>query len=223
MEIPAQTNGHLLDGVLETEGVGGAAPIVPAADAMQELSVNTNSYDVEFGQASGAVMIMTTKSGTNDWHGTGYSYLRNSALFARNPFTEPRGPGHFVYNQYGGTIGGPIKENKFFLFGHYQGVKVRSGGNILTTVPIQPFREGNFSSLTNNPVFDPATGGPAGVGRTQFPGNIIPQSRISPVSRKLLALLPAPTQAGTDNNFIAPQTIQVNQDLGHDSRRLQPE
>ena len=211
---PSQTNGHLLDGVLETEGVGGAAPIVPAADAMQELSVNTNSYDVEFGQASGAVMIMTTKSGTNDWHGTGYSYLRNNFLFARNPFTEPRGPGHFVYNQYGGTIGGPIKENKFFIFGHYQGVKVRSGGNILTTVPIQPFREGNFSSLPNNPVFDPATGGPAGVGRTQFPGNIVPQSRISPVSRNLLGLLPAPTQAGTDNNFIAPQTIQVNQDLG---------
>ena len=150
---------------------------------MQEFTVSTTNYDVEFGQVAGAVAMMTTRSGTNQIHGSANWDNRVNSLFARNSFTEPNGPGHFVFNQYGGTLGGPVNKNKLFLFGHYQGVRVRSGGNILATVPIEPFRRGDFSSLPQNPIFDPLTGGPGGVGRTQFPNNMIPANRISPVAK----------------------------------------
>lgn len=112
----AQLNYQLLDGVDDTEGVGGGAPIVPEVDALQEYTVNTANYDVEFGQVAGAMTIMTTKSGTNAWHGSAYEYNRVNALYARNSFTEPIGPGHYVWNQFGGTFGGPIKRNKLFVF-----------------------------------------------------------------------------------------------------------
>ena len=122
---------------------------------MQEFTVSTTNYDVEFGQVAGALAIMTTKSGTNSIHGSANWDNRVNALFARNSFTEPTGPGHFVFNQFGGTLGGPIKRNKLFAFGHYQGARVRSGGNILATVPTEAFRRGDFSALPRNPVFDP--------------------------------------------------------------------
>jgi len=211
----AQLNYFFLDGVDNTEGVGGGASLVPSVEAMQEFTVSTTNYDVEFGQVAGAVAMMTTRSGTNQIHGSANWDNRVNSLFARNSFTEPNGPGHFVFNQYGGTLGGPVIKNKLFLFGHYQGVRVRSGGNILATVPIEPFRRGDFSSLPQNPIFDPLTGGAGGVGRTQFPNNMIPASRISPVANKLLAMVPLPNNGtGPDLNFLAPNTQPINQDLG---------
>lgn len=211
----AQLNYFFLDGVDNTEGVGGGASIVPSVEAMQEFTVSTTNYDVEFGQVAGAVAMMTTRSGTNQIHGSANWDNRVNALFARNSFTEPNGPGHFVFNQFGGTLGGPIKKNKLFLFGHYQGVRVRSGGNILATVPLEPFRRGDFSSLPSNPIFDPNTGGAGGVGRTQFANNIIPTNRISGVSSKLLSMIPSPNNgAGTDLNFLAPNNQPINQNLG---------
>ena len=209
-----QLNQQLLDGVDNTEGVGGSAPIVPSTDALQEFTVKTSNYDVEFGQVAGAVQIMTTKSGTNQLHGSVHEFNRVNALFARNSFTEPNGPGHFVWNQYGGTLGGPIKRNKIFLFGYYEGIRVRSGGNTLTTVPTAAFRNGDFSSLPNHPIFDPASGGPGGVGRVQFNNNIIPASQLNPSVQKMLALLPAPNLPGTDNNLLSTVINPINQDLG---------
>ena len=209
-----QLNQQLLDGVDDTEGVGGGAPIVPSTDALQEFTVTTSNYDVEFGQVAGAVQIMTTKSGTNALHGSVHEFNRVNALFARNPFTEPNGPGHFAWNQYGGTLGGPIKRNKIFLFGYYEGIRVRSGGNVLTTVPTAAFRNGDFSSLSTHPIYDPLTGGTGGVGRTQFQNNIIPANRLDPSVQKMLALLPAANLAGTDNNLLTSQLNPINQDLG---------
>src|SRR5262249_54775579 len=159
---------------------------------------------------AGGVTLMTSKSGTNKFHGSGYEYNRISDMFARNSFTEPNGPGHFVWNQFGGSVGGPVLKNKLFGFFNYQGIRVRSGGGVLTTVPIQAFRNGDFSSV-KIPIYDPATGGPGGVGRTQFPGNIIPANRINNVAKNVLALLPLPNQAGTDNNYAAPVGHPINQ------------
>jgi hypothetical protein len=207
-----QLNTHLLDGVEDTDPIGGQAPIVPPLDGMQEVSFNTTNYDVEFGQVAGGVTLMTSKSGTNQYHGSGYEYNRMNSMFARNPFTEPNGPGHFVWNQFGGSVGGPILKNKLFGFFNYQGIRVRSGGGVLTTVPIQAFRNGDFSSL-KNPIYDPATGGAGGVGRTQFPGNIIPANRINAVAKNVLALLPLPNQPGTDNNYAAPVGHPINQNV----------
>ena len=105
-----QQNRQLLDGVDDTEGVGGAAPIVPLTDALQEYSLVTSNYDVELGQVAGAIQNFTTKSGSNELHGSAHEFNRANSLFARNPFTEPDGPGHFVWNQFGGTLGGPDQE-----------------------------------------------------------------------------------------------------------------
>jgi hypothetical protein len=132
-----QMNRQLLDGVDDTEGVGGAPAIVPSTDALQEYQLVTSNYDIELGQVAGAVQLFTTKAGTNQWHGSAHEFNRVNAMFASNPFTEAKsGPGHFVYNQFGGTMGGPIIKNKLFIFGYYDGYRVRSGGNVLTTVPI---------------------------------------------------------------------------------------
>jgi hypothetical protein len=210
-------NRQMLDGVDDTEGVGGAPAIVPSTDELQEYQLVTSNYDIELGQAAGAMQIFTTKSGSNQLHGNVHEFNRVNYLSARNPFTEPNGPGHLVYNQFGGTLGGPILRDKLFAFGYYEGYRYRSGGGILTTVPIQAFRDGDFSSLAaTNPIYDPATGGAQGVGRTQFLNNQIPADRISPISASLLAALPLPNVpgAGTNNNFVAPQINPINQDLG---------
>ncbi len=214
--LRGQQNRQLLDGVDDTEGVSGSAAIVPSTDALQEYQLVTSNYDIELGQVGGGVQIFTTKSGTNEIHGSAHEFNRVNALFARNPFTEPDGPGHFVWNQFGGTLGGPIKKNKLFLFGYYEGVRVRSGGNVLTTVPIAPFRTGNFSSLLpGHVIYDPLTGGPNGVGRTPFANNTIPTNRLDPSVQAMLAAMPMPTIPGqTDNNFLAPQISPLNEDLG---------
>ncbi len=213
----AQLNRQLLDGVDDTEGVGGAPAIVPSTDELQEYRLVTSNYDIELGQAAGAMQIFTTKSGTNQLHGNVHEFNRVNYLSARNPFTEPDGPGHLVYNQFGGVLGGPILRDKLFAFGYYEGYRYRSGGGLLTTVPIPAFRVGDFSSLAEtNPIYDPTTGGAQGVDRTQFPNNQIPMNRISPISAALLADLPLPNVpgAGTNNNFVAPQINPINQDLG---------
>ena len=213
----AQLNRQLLDGVDDTEGVGGGPAIVPSTYQLQEYQLITSNYDIELGQAAGAVQLFTTKSGTNELHGNLHEFNRVNYLSARNPFTEPNGPGHLVYNEFGATLGGPIIRDKLFAFGYYEGYRYRSGGGVLTTVPIPAFRAGDFSSVAATyPIYDPATGGPQGVGRTQFPNNQIPASRISPISAAMLADLPLPNVpgAGANNNFTAPQINPINQDLG---------
>ena len=210
-------NRQLLDGVDDTEGVGGSAAIVPSTDELQEYQLVTSNYDIELGQAAGAVQLFTTKSGTNEFHGNAHEFNRVNALSARNPFTEPNGPGHLVYNQFGGTLGGPILHDRLFAFGYYEGYRIRSGGGLLTTVPIPAFRAGDFSSLAaTNHIYDPTTGGGLGVGRTQFAGNQVPGNRIDPVVAAMLAKLPLPNVpgAGPNNNFTASQVNPINQDIG---------
>ncbi len=210
----SQQNVQLLDGILNTEPIGGAANVVPPLDALESVTGNTSNYDVEFGQSQGLVTVMTTKSGSNRWHGTAYEFNQVNSTSARNPFTEPTSTSHFVWNQFGATAGGAIKKNKLFVFGGYQGVRIRSGAARLLTVPIAPFRNGDFSSLltsdptTSHPIYDPATGNADGTGRSQFNYqgvlNKMDPARIDPVSAKLLATIPLPnTGSGTDNNFIA--------------------
>jgi hypothetical protein len=174
-----QQNVQLLDGTINTEPIGGSAAVVPPLDALESVTANTSNYDVEFGQSQGVVTSMTTKAGTNQWRGTAYEFNQINALSARNPFTEPKDTGHFVWNHFGATVGDPIRKNNLFVFGGYQGVRVRSGAPLLITVPTAAFRAGDFSSLAaTNPVFDPGTGNPDGTGQTRFPGNMIPAARI---------------------------------------------
>lgn len=204
---PSQQNTYKIDGTDDNDVLKGVPSLPPDTDEMQEVNFQTSNYDVELGRVSGAAMLMTTKSGSNEIHGTAFEYNRLNDEFASNPFTGP--PGHYVYNQYGGGIGGPVVKNKLFYYGHFEGVNLRSGGPVLTTVPTQAMRNGDFSSLPYT-VFDPTSGQPNGVGRVAFTNNQIPSSRIDPAAQALLALVPLPTRAGTDNNYIAPGVHNID-------------
>lgn len=194
-------NGFLLDGTNNQNPLLAIAIINPNLDSLQELKVTTSNYDAEFGSVAGALMQATTKSGTNQVHGTGFEYLRNNVFNSANPFTQQNPP--IRWNQFGGSLGGPIMKNKLFIFGDYQGSRQRNGSNLITTVPTTAERSGNLQSLLGsyicadgsvsasacgNPlmvptteggsvpaqggmVFDPTTGNPDGTGRQAITTN----------------------------------------------------
>ena len=212
-------NSRLLDGVDNTETIQGYSMLVSSQDSVQEVKVTTSNYDAEYGKVGGGVIQITTKSGTNTLHGSAFEYYRSSGFNAANPFTEPNGPAANVWNQFGGSLGGPIKKDKLFFFGDYQGVRNHLGTSSIYTSPIAAFRAGDFSSVAlSNPIYDPATGNPDGTGRTQFSCNgvlnVICPNRLSPAAQNLLALLPAPTNPNViDNNYTIsrPATFGQNQ------------
>jgi len=227
VEMPSEgsmvdTNGQLwtannfqVDGIDDLQfGWSGIQFIVPPENSIEELKITTNNFDPEFSSVGGMVAQFVTKSGTNQLHGDAYWFNQNSAFSAANPFTEKvpgtgpnrrgTGPGFLNDNVGGASLGGPLIKNRMFLFGDYRLDKRLTGGNLLATVPNNAFRNGDFSAAAaTNPIFDPATGNPDGTGRTQFPGNIIPATRFSPVAVNLLKLLPGPNiNQNTDTNYL---------------------
>ncbi|MEA2874445.1 MAG: hypothetical protein QOH67_4441, partial [Hyphomicrobiales bacterium] len=184
-------NSFMIDGADNNDKVLGIIVVNPSIDAVSEAKFTTGNYDAEFSQAGGALIQVETKSGTNQYHGSLFEYLQNNVLNARNPFSQPNGAPPLKWNQFGGSLGAPIKKDKLFVFGDYQGTRRRTGSSILTTVPTQAERNGDFSAL-GTPIFDPDTGSSDGTGRQQFTGNVIPPSRISSQATKVLSLLPLP-------------------------------
>ena len=177
----------------------------PNPDALEEFSVQTNNYSAEFGRASGAVVNVVTKSGTNQYHGDAFEFLRNGALNARNFFAPAQDK--LKRNQFGATFGGPIKKDRLFFFGSYQGTQIRniSEGNsafVLTNAQ----RQGDFSSLSRQLV-DPLT-------KTPFPGNRIPVSRFDPATAKILQLIPTTGSPDGLVVFSRPVKEHENQFLG---------
>src|SRR5438552_907493 len=159
--------------------------VVPSVDAVQEFKVKTSTFSAEFGHAAGAVVNATIKSGTNQFHGTAFEFLRNDKLDANNFFTNAAGQPRaaFRQNQFGGAIGGPIVHNRTFFFADYQGTRQTTAvGSSITDVPPAALRNGDFSKVSTV-IYDPGTRrvGPAGlVIGDPFPGNIIPQGRLNP-------------------------------------------
>jgi hypothetical protein len=208
-----------IDGITNTACCfSGFQVIVPNQDSVQEMKVTTAAYDPEYGASAGMVAQYVTKSGTNQFRGSLFEFNRNKSTFAADPFTEKLpntgkegkgfGVSPFNWNQFGGSVGGPIRRNKMFVFGDYQGTRSRQGGQRTATVPNDAFRNGDFSSLSV-PIFDQATGDASGAGRTQFPGNRIPANRINPVARNLLSILPgANLSQATDVNYVGGGTVQ---------------
>jgi len=187
-------NYHQLDGIDNQETIQGVAMINPAIDSLQEVKITTNSYDAEFGQVAGAVFQVSTKSGTNALHGSLFEYLQNNKFFARNPYTQSTSNvAPWRWNQFGGSLGGPIRKDKLFFFSDYQGLRSRNGSTIVMGLPTQAMKGGDFSALTSQyPIYDPQTGDANGHGRTPFPNNIIPADRISPITQQLVQQLPDP-------------------------------
>jgi hypothetical protein len=178
---------------------------VPALEAIEAVNVVTGSFDAEQGLAGGAAINVQIKTGTNDLHGVAFWYHNNNQLKAK-PFFNPPGERNpkLVFNQPGGTLGGPIIRNKLFFFGSYEGSFDREFAASVQTVPLPEMRAGDMSG-SSVPVYDPASTRIENgkLVRDLFPNNIIPNDRIHPVVRKILPLIPAPTSAGISGNYYA--------------------
>ncbi len=189
------------------------AGYIPPSDAIQTVSVVTNSFNAEQGTAAGAEINAIIKSGTNQIHGAAWEYNTISALKARNYFyygaTNPK----TIVNQFGLDAGGPIKKNKLFYFVDWERTKRSIEANATDTVATAAIRTGSFAG-TGTTIYDPTTGTATGTGRTPFPNNAIPVSSISPASAKMVALLPSPNLAGTglSNNYFATGDIHFTRD-----------
>jgi len=222
---------YFIDGAHSSVHVWTGSPVNPNPDVIQEFKVLSNSFTAEYGQTSGLIMASTTKSGTNEIHGTLFEFFRNDKLNAGDYFAHQKPI--LRYNQFGGTVGGPVWKNKTFFFFDTQLTR-RRGTRAFTNlnVPIEAFKRGDFSSLLGpqvgtdalgrpvfrNQVFDPATArtvldasGREVVVRDPFPNNQIPSFRFSPAAVKLQELYPTPQINGPAANYNFFGATQLNQ------------
>jgi len=215
-----RTNEYLFDGISVLQPEPGQVAFFPIVDSIQEFKLETNSPPAEFGRFNGGVVNLTTRSGTNHFHGTGFEFFRNQALNARNYFSPSPAPEPtFQRNQFGAVGGGPLKRDRTFFFADYQGQRQEIGRTVISNVPTMLQREGIFTEPigTERPtIFDPATTVPTangGFSRTPFAGGVIPKDRMDPVALALLERYPLPTSAGTANNYrrTAPEINDQNQ------------
>jgi len=172
---------------------------VAPAETVDTVSVATNNFDAEQGMAGGAAITVATKSGTNELHGSVFAFHTNHHLKAKNFFFVGNLP-RSTRNIDGFTVGGPIKKNKLFFFGGWEGMRERGENSGFYTVSTADQRNGNFSAFNTN-LYDPLTGAANGTGRTLFTSATIPTSRISTISSKMQALVPAPNLSGTGANY----------------------
>ena len=205
-------------GALGTPGDVNKALRLPP-EVFQEFTLNTSNYSAEFSNTTGGYYSFTVRSGTNELHGNLFEFLRNDKLDSKNWFAAERGINR--QNEYGGSVGGPVwlgdaydgRNKSFWFFALHRFVIKRAPSSGLISVPTAPFKNGNFAGLVNAfgdqiSIYDPATtrdDGTGGFTRDRFPGNTIPDGRISPVGANILSFYPAPTRAGETNNFLEKQ------------------
>lgn len=229
-------NSNLPDLLNETNYV-----VMPSVDALQEFKVETDSYNAEFGRATGAIVNATLKSGSNEFHGVLYEFLRNQDLDARNFFDPTIPPYH--QNQFGATLGGPIVRDKLFFFTDYEGLRVRQGQTDTSLVPTAAQQAGDFTSqldLTSptgvpdcnghmtyaGELFDTTAtqasassptgycGVPFGYNADGTPSNIIPAYKLDPLGVKLAQLFPAPNANGLGYNYVSNPILVQNRNQG---------
>ncbi|PYQ95747.1 MAG: hypothetical protein DMF97_16500 [Acidobacteria bacterium] len=200
-----QENNYMLDGVDMNEPIDNLLPYQPSPDALAEVRIETNNYSAEFGNVAGALIGSVIKSGTNDYHGNGFEYWRDSSMAANtwenNRVTPAAKKAELSQHIFGATLGGPIVRNKVFFFGDYQGFLRDRPGELVRSVAPESWRRGNFSGVSVT-IRDPVTGQP-------FPGNRIPLERFRPIARAILAnqnLYPLPNRAGDAQNLVAPSS-----------------
>lgn len=195
----SKANLYMADGVPVTSSMQGRGNgfDIPL-EAVREFAVQSGAYAADFGNVAGGVVNLQTRSGTGQWHGSLFEYLRNDALDAANFFSNATGQqkNPLRQNQFGGSIGGPVLRQRTFVFADYQGTELRSGAPAVATMPVEAQRGGDFSGLRNaqgapTPIYDPFG---ASLARTPFPGNRIPVTAIDPAAANLTALLPRPNQ-----------------------------
>jgi len=211
-----ESNNFLIDGANNFNGIDGGFVLKPPVDAISEFRIITHSANAEFGGALGSTTNIITRSGTNKLHGTLWEFLRNDDLDANNYFAQEKEP--LKQNQFGASVGGPIRKDKTFIFGFYEGFRNHQGETTLTTVPSLKQRTGDFSELCQgsgehfvegfctNPahqLFNVFANAP-------YPNNQVPEGQFNPVSQNLLSFFPLPN-AGT-NLFATTQTLKNDSD-----------
>jgi hypothetical protein len=215
-------NHYSLDGIENTDLNFNSYMLLPSIDALQEFKVESGLFDAEYGRAIAQINV-STKSGTNRLHGTLFEFLRNSALDAKNYFDRPNDPiPPFKRNQYGATVGGPVtlpklydgRDRLFFLF-NWEGLRERKALTATPSLPLTAWRNGDFSGGAT--IYDPATrvfdaAGNVTGAPTPFPNNRIPENRIHPVSKKILAFYPLPQQERTGANFVNNEARRIDAD-----------
>ncbi len=211
---PSSMNSQMLDGNNNVLSFVGEVGVPPAVDAVEEFKVQSGTMSAEFGFTAGGTINLVTKSGTNQFHGTLYEFLRNDKLDARNAFATERLP--LRYNQFGGSLGGPIIKNRTFGFFNWEEYRLRQSTPRISTVPLEQWKNGDFSNLRNASgelirIYDPATvrNNPNGSGqiRDPFPGNIVPTDRFDPIARRIVDFWPSPNRV-PNNPFTFTQNFQ---------------
>ncbi len=222
-----RTSEFTIDGTSSTDPRRGDTVYSPNLDAIQEFSVQTEGIPAEYGRLTGGIVNATLKSGTNQFHGNLFEFLRNAAFDARNFFSATV-PAR-VFNQFGGMVGGPIVRNRTFFFFDYQGTRNRQQSVFNLTVPTLQQRQGDFSQILGaqigvdalgrpvfqNQIFDPSTTRTAPNGklvRDPFLNNVIPSNKFDSAGFNVLRLYPLPTRPGLTQNYSSLNSGGVNQD-----------
>jgi len=187
----SSSNNFMVDGIDNNNYQGGSVSQLPSIDSIQEFQVQTNNYAAEYGRNSGSVVNLVTKSGTNQFHGSLYEFLRNNVLDARNFFANPNAASpELRLNQFGGAIGGPIQKDKTFFFGNYEGFRQVAGITRLTIVPTDAQKMGVFVNGNGQSV----------------------QLALNPTSAALLKLYPKPNTTQAGGNFISSPNLTDSTD-----------
>ncbi|HEV8369383.1 MAG TPA: TonB-dependent receptor [Pyrinomonadaceae bacterium] len=199
-------NNFLLDGVYNVDPKLNTFGVRPSVDAIREFEMLTSTYDASFGRNPGAQVNVILNSGSNDLHGSAFEFLRNAALDARNFFAPASQPKpKYIRNQFGGTLGGPIKRDRTFFFADYEGTRSREGITRVTNVPTAQERAGNFSQSLFGVPINPFTGQP-------FDQGTIPPFFINSVGRAIAALYPLPNRNVPFQNFVSSPTQRDDND-----------
>ncbi len=204
----AAGNSYFVDGVFDRMLWLNTLVIVPIVDSIQEYRVMTSNYSAEYGNAAGSVTEVATKAGSNVFHGDAWEFVRNTDFNANNFFSNlaniPRPAFH--RNQFGFTLGGPIRKSKTFFFTDYEGIRAAQPLTTTSTIPTlaedQMVETGNFGAFPST-IYNPYSTTTVGTATTRnaFPGNQITSTYLDPVAAKVAALMPAPQISGAANNY----------------------
>ncbi len=201
-----EANNFLLDGVYNTDPVLNTFALSPPVDAIQEFKLQTSTYDATFGRSAGAQVNVILKSGTNRFHGTVYEFVRNAALDARNFFDDPAAKTpQLQQNQFGFSLGGPVRQDRVFFFLDYEGRRRREGITRTANVPTAAERQGDFSQSLLPPPIDPFTGAP-------FPNATIPSYRLHPSGVAVANRYPMPNLPFPGRNFVSAPQLRDGED-----------
>ena len=205
-------NNYLIEGISNSENHNGLGILIfPSIDAIQEFRSETSGADAQFGRGGGATVNLTFKSGTREFHGGAYEFLRNAELDAKNFFDradEPIPP--FKQNQYGAFVGGPVfpgaTDHKTFFFANFEGQRVRQAQTLISSVPTADFRLGNFSQSPFD-IYDPTTQRQledSGFVRDPFPNDTVPAAMQDRVGQNIINLYPQPNRNRSDGGWRGP-------------------